>query len=184
MNASVTGRILKSACNLLAGLMLLIMCAPASTQSTSLLPVEMLDGRKVMMPNGLPGRPVLLLVGFTRESSADVSAWYRSVGKDAVIADAVEIYQVVVLEDVPKLFRNFAINSIRKDVPEKMHGHFALVTEQSAGWKSLVSYANANSPYVLLLDKKRNIVWRSDVAVDRASLQALRSEVENMRNLP
>ena len=166
------------------GAALALASAAAAADGATALPVEMLDGTRMTFPADLPARPVLLVVGFTRESSSGAEGWYRSASKDEVISGAVEVYQVFILEDVPKMFRGFAVNSIRKDVPAPLHGRFALVTEQSSEWKTLVASTDPDVPYVLLLDAKRNVVWRSDRKVDRPSLLALRSELETLGRLP
>lgn len=159
--------------------------ATAAAQGASwTLPAETLDGRALVVPDDLPDRPALLIVGFTREAAIETSGWYRAIAQDGVVGQAASIHQVAILEDVPKPFRRFVIGGIRKDVPQALHGRFVLVVERSGAWKTLVSYAGRDAAYVLLLDRQRRIAWRGEGKVDAAALQSLRSEVENLRRSP
>ena len=126
------------------------------------------------IPTDLPDRPSVLVIGFTEASREQASAWSRMLARDGALGDMVTTYQVVVLDDVPGLVRRFVVGGIRRGVPESLHDRFLVVSDQADDWKALVSFAEPDVAYLVLLDGRGNPRWRGTGAPDAASLQALR----------
>lgn len=141
----------------LAALLALPVTAPASTLLQ--LPVEDLHGNASTLGDATAGKPAVLVVGFTRTSSEPASAWFRRLRGDPDLADRVQLFQVIVLEQVPRLLRGMVVRSIRKDIPESVHDHFLIVTERSDDWKQPLRYASEDTPYLAIIDPQRGLPW-------------------------
>lgn len=165
---------------LLLSLMLMhftVATAVAGTPVPSLA-VRTLTGEPMQLPAALPDRPVLLIVGFTRASRAQVATWTRCLRWDGADRPQVAIFRVVVIEDVPKPFRNAAIRSIQKSVPDAMRTRFLLVTEQAVRWKALTGFTQADAAYLMLLDPDREVAWRHQGTASDAACQGLQAAID------
>lgn len=171
---------------LLAPLFALVFGATATAARHHLppLPAKSLAGRDVLLPDDIGDRPALLIIGFTRASAERTADWRRRAAQDAVIDAGVAVYQVAVIEDVPRLFRGVVADGIRSEVPEPLHARFLVVTGQSRRWKELVDYGDSEAAYVLLLDRRREVAWRHAGQADDASTLALRRKVESLGRAP
>jgi predicted transcriptional regulator len=63
------------------------------------------------------------------------------------------VYQVAVLEEVPKLVRGMVKSSIRGSVPVADQGTFVMLFHDEAQWRQLAHYKNADDAYVVVLDR-------------------------------
>lgn len=170
------------------GFVLLVLAGLLSASAAAQMPsrplaTQTLDGRSFVVPDDLPERASLLVIGFSRDSRTRTSAWAREVAQDDVLRRAVDLYQVAMLEDVPPLLRRMVVAGIRRDVPKSLHRRFLLVTTDTDGWKELVSQAGPDVACLLLAEGGR-IVWRGGGAFSAASLDALRSAVAGLRKTP
>ncbi len=147
------------------------------------LATQTLDGRPFVVPDDLPERASLLVIGFTRDSRTATSAWAREIAQDDVLRRSVDLYQVAMLEDVPLLLRRMVVAGIRRDVPGPLHRRFLLVTQQTGAWKKLVSHAEPDAAYLLLAQGGR-IVWRGSGDFSEALLDLLRSAIAGSREAP
>lgn len=163
---------------------LVLALMPAADAAPQALAGETLDQRGLMIPEDLPDGPVLLIVGFSKASAAATDGWSRAVAADASIAGAAAVYRVAVIAGVPGLARGFVARQMRRGVPQALHASFVLVTAQEDAWKRWVSFSDPDAAYVLLLDRARDVAWRAQGEVDGAALQALRTGIERMEDVP
>lgn len=148
------------------------------------LPAESLAGQHVALPKDLPDQSVLLVLGFTKASRVQTTAWSRRVAEDVRLSEAIATYQAVFIEDVPSLLRGIVTGSIRGSVPRTLHKRFLIVTENTETWKKLVSYSQPDAAYLLLLDPMRRVVWRGDGEVADDSYQALHRAAVKIQERP
>ena len=143
------------------------------------LPAETLSGTKLTVPDDLPQRPIVFIIGFSKASRDQTSAWSRAL-HDKPPAAAAVVYSVSVIEDVPGFLRGFVTSGMRRGVPEALHDRFLVITQQSAGWRRLSSYATQtpDDAYVALMDTGRDVEWRTSGAVTEAKLQAVNDALE------
>jgi len=144
-----------------AALAFLIAAALAVAQSHSPMPPlegQSLAGRKVVLPDAAAGNVAVLIFGFTRASKTPTSDWAKKLRADFPIQSALDVYQIPVLEDVPRLIRGMVVSGIKKGVPENERHHFVIVVQSEAELKKFVGYKEPDDAYLVLLDRKGNVV--------------------------
>lgn len=155
---------------------------PAAGQSATALPKiagESLAGRSVTLPDAVAGKVAVLVFGFTRASKTATSEWARKLYADLGKQSAIEIYQLAVLEDVPRLIRSFVISAIKSDIPENRRDHFVPVLRGEAELKKLVSYGEADDAYLILLDRSGRIVRQRHGRFGEAAYTQFRGEIDS-----
>lgn len=160
-----------------ASLSILMACLLAATSAfaASAMPtvrVEPLAGNSLTLPDDLPHRPCVFVVGFSKASRAQTMQWSQRLEHES-LADKASVYSVAVLEDVPALVRKFVVGGIRSGVPEALHNRFLVATSDAAAWKDAVSYSDADAAYLILVNAGRDIVWRASGPLTDAALRGL-----------
>ena len=142
------------------------------------LATRTLSDREFTIPTDLPLGPAVLIVGFTRASRTQTSAWSRQ------LADLTPepVFQVAILEDVPSPLRRFVIGSIKADIPQALRDRFLVVTQGTSAWKALCSSTQEDEACVLLLAGDRQIVWRSHGNATAQSTDVLRSQIAGLKD--
>ena len=143
-----------------AALAFLLAAALAVAQSHSAMPPiegQSLAGRKVVLPDAAAGNLAVLIFGFTRASKTPTSDWAKKLRAD-FRQSALDVYQIPVLEDVPRLIRGMVISGIKKGVPENERHHFVVVVQSEAELKNFVGYKEPDDAYLVLLDRKGNVI--------------------------
>jgi hypothetical protein len=111
---------------------LFLLLAVPSLFAQTVLPAfdaETLAGRKMSLPSGVHGHDALLIVGFTHASGPYCTDWARRLAKEFPGNDPLERYNVVFLEDAPRLARGMAKMGIKSSVPNAEYDHYLIVTQ-------------------------------------------------------
>jgi hypothetical protein len=119
-----------------------------------------LSGRVVRLPQDLPPRAVLIL-GFSEKSSYAAAECGERLGEALAKQPEVKIYQIPVLEEVPRLVRGFVTRSMKRSVPEHLQSTFIPVFDHETEWKRLSGYAAPEDAYILLAGHQGQILWRT-----------------------
>ena len=171
--------------------LLLLSClavtADCRAQSASPLPRiegDSLAGTKVVLPEACAGKVAVLIFGFTKASKSQTSAWASTLSKDAAGQPHFELYQLPVLENVPRLVRSMVISSMRKGVPEDVRDHFIPILQDEAELKKLVHYAEPDDSYLIVLDRSGQITLQRHGAVSEAGISELRAAIGSLLNRP
>ncbi len=162
--------------------LLLLLCFLALTvnacpQSASRLPRiegDSLAGPHVVLPDSCAGKVALLVFGFTKASKNQTSAWASAISKDFAGQREVELYQLPVLEDVPRFVRGMVISGIKKGVAENARPHFVPILEGQAELKKLVMFTEPDDAYLIVLDRDGKIAQQRHGAVNDAAVSDLR----------
>jgi hypothetical protein len=112
----------------------------------------------MVLPQGLIGKPAVLILGFSRSSSAETLSWVRQVEQDFAGEQSPRVCRLAFLEEVPALFRGIATRDIQKNSHGSDLNTTALAYEQEAAWKGLVGYSNADDAYVVVIDQRGMVV--------------------------
>lgn len=142
--------------------------------------VATLDGRALHLPDALPPCPVLLVIGFSRGSRTQTTAWSQRVEGGDGCGAGLAVYQVVVLDGVPALFRGAVVRGIRGGVPAALRPRFLLAESDIPGWRALAGAVAPDDAVVVLLDRARRVAWRHAGAPDAAAERALRAAIAGL----
>lgn len=160
---------------ILALILTLATTIAAAQEQTAPLPSRTLSDRAFVIPTDLPPGPVVLIVGFTKASRKQTSAWSRQ-----LTALTQPVFQVAILENVPSPLRRFVVSGIKSDVPQALHDRFLVVTQGTATWRTLCSAPQEDAACVLLLGPNHEVIWRGAGDATEQSTGALRSQIERL----
>jgi hypothetical protein len=143
---------------------------------------ESLAGHKVVLPDAAAGRVTVLIFGFSKASKVPTSAWASKLQADFRARPDFALYQLPVLEDVPRFVRKMVISGIKKGVPEGLRDHFVPILQGEAELKKVVHYKEPDEAYLVLLDRAGNLVRQSHGAPNDANYAGLRGQIEALQN--
>ena len=144
--------------------------APVAISVSGLdLPVQTLDGQARSFPKDADEHRSIFIVTFTKAASAAAASWTRRLS-DTKAGLPAAIFQVSVIEDVPKMFRSSVVSGIRHSFPPDFHGRFWVSSANSAEWQRLTAAVSLKEPHVFVLDGRGDIVWRAHGEVSDAKI--------------
>ena len=141
---------------------------------------ESFAGQHVVLPDAAAGKVAVLVFGFTKASKSPTTAWANKLLADFGTHSEFVLYQLPVLEDVPRFVRGMVISGIKKGVPEDKRDHFVPILQKEAELKTLVHYNQADDAYVVVLSRSGNTFALSHASgpVD-TSYEDVRSTIES-----
>jgi hypothetical protein len=89
----------------------------AAAQQFPRLQEENLSGQQVVLPDAASGKIAVLVMGFSKASKTPTEAWARRIDTDFGKTPGFVLYQMPILEDVPKMFRGMIISASKKVCP-------------------------------------------------------------------
>lgn len=144
--------------NLALGLILCVGIGLAQTsQPMPHIEGESFAGQKIVLPDATHGKVAVFVFGFTKASKEPTSAWAQKINADFGTHNGFELYELPVLEDVPRLIRGIVISSIKKGVPENRRAHFVPIVQDEAQLKRLVNYKEPDDAYLVTLDESGHV---------------------------
>jgi hypothetical protein len=133
---------------------------PALADTLPRLEADSLSGTHVVFPGDAAGKPLVLLIAFTKESQGDLTAWSRRLLDDHV-GDRAALYVVAVADRTA----GFARNHVRKIVEGAAIGtkdedsSHVLITFNGAGWDGLVPPGDKKTAAVVVCDASGAILY-------------------------
>jgi hypothetical protein len=166
---------------------LILASISAAAQSTAETPMpkvegESLAGHHIVLPNAASGKVAVLIFGFTKASKVPTAAWAKKISADFASQPFFTLYQLPVLEDVPRLVRGMVISSIRKGVPDEIRDHFVPILNGEAELKKLVSYKQQDDAYLIVLNRDGKIAAQTHGPVSDAAYAPLKTQIESLLN--
>ncbi|MGP0019838.1 MAG: hypothetical protein ACLPHP_14795 [Candidatus Sulfotelmatobacter sp.] len=143
---------------------------------------ESLAGIRVVLPDAAAGKVAVLIFGFTRASKDQTSAWASKLQADFATRADFELYQLPVLEDVPRLIRGMVISGMRKGVAENNRDHFVPILQGETQLKKFVQYSAPDNAYIVVLGRAGNVAEQSHGTLDDANHAQLRAAIESVLN--
>jgi hypothetical protein len=143
---------------------------------------ESFAGGRVELPDAAKGDIAVLIFGFSKASKAPTSAWSEKLRSDFGSQTGFALYQLPVLEDVPRIIRGVVISGMKKGVPATMRDHFVPILQDGAELKRLVSYQEPDDAYLVLLDRSGQIVGQRHGSFSDAGYRQFESEVLALLN--
>src|SRR5881628_1149495 len=134
--------------------------AVLTTVSSLSLPATSLAGDARLFPRDASRPRAIYVVTFSKAATAEASEWTRTLRARNDVAPS-ELFQVAVLEAVPRLFRSFVISSMKAEIPTNLYDHFWVATSAGQKWQECADASNLDEAHVFVLERGGNIVWRS-----------------------
>ncbi len=137
--------------------------------------VTTLTGTRVLLPQPGGGKPLLILVTFSRKGSADADAWNKHFKTVYETDPRVQYLELADLQGVPSFVLSMILHGMRRSVAEPERSHLAPMFSTGDDWKKLVGANDLNVTYVVLANPAGHVVWQtSGPATDQkaADLQA------------
>jgi hypothetical protein len=138
-----------------------MMSGSASAQQFPRLQEENLNGQQVVLPDAASGKVAVLVMGFSKDSKIATEAWAKRIDSDFGKTPALALYQMPILEAVPKMFRGMIISGIKKGVPESQRANFVPVLHNEDELKKLVGFKAEDDAYIVVLDRSGKIVYQT-----------------------
>ncbi len=166
------------------GLLALAVCTStalgAAAQQFPRVQEENLVGQQVVLPDAAASKVAVLVFGFSKASQIPTEAWAKRILSDFGKAPSFQLYQLAVLQSVPRMFRGMIISGIRKGVPESQRANFLPVLHNEDELKTLVGFKEPDDAYLLLLDRSGKIAYQMHGAASDQSYEQLRARVESL----
>ncbi|HEV2115776.1 MAG TPA: hypothetical protein VGR48_07115 [Terriglobales bacterium] len=138
-------------------LLLLALGALAVPANLPQIKAQTLSGKHAVLPDDASGRVALLVFGFTHSSKPAILAWTKKVGEEFADDQNFVLYDVAVVQDIPRLLRGLAEHGMRSDVPAAQHDRFLLLKTDEQAWKKFVGYQQPADAYLVLLDRSGEV---------------------------
>ncbi len=157
--------------------LLALVCSPLCAQSLPKTEFETLAGSKLTLPAAAAGKTALLIVGFTHASGKPTGEWGKELAPDCRSHPRLVCYQIAVLQDAPRMFRGMIAGGIKRGIPKDQQDSFLILVHDEDTWKSLAGFANPDDAYLLLVDDRANIHWKTHGPPTAAALKSLREQL-------
>ncbi len=145
---------------------------------------DSLSGHHFVLPNAASGKVAVLIFGFTKASKVATADWGKKISNDFKGQSDLVLYQLPVLEDVPRWLRGMVISGMRKGVPEEVHDHFVPILNGEAELKKLVSYKEPDDAYLVVLNRAGEIAGQMHGPFTDAANSQLRAQIASLLNGP
>lgn len=162
-----------------------LFCFTLTTLAAAQAPPEMpkisgdsFAGHKVALPDATAGKVGVLIFGFTKASKTPTAAWAKRIFAEFGSRPGFELYQLPVLEDVPRLVRGMVTSGIKSGVPENQRDHFVPILQGEAELEKLVHYKEPDDAYLVVLNRDGKVVYQQHGALTDASYGELRGQIE------
>lgn len=167
--------------------LLCFVCASAISQVAEEMPQiegESLAGQHVVLPDATRSKVAVLDFGFSRASKVPTSDWGKKLSAGFGGQPDFALYQLPVLEEVPRIIRGMVISGIRKGVPDNLRDHFVPIVTGEAAIKKLVMYKEPDDAYLVVLNRAGKIVWQQHGPLNDAAYARLRTQIEPLLHSP
>jgi hypothetical protein len=144
-----------------------------------------LSGRKAALPDDASGRVALLLVGFSYASRKPVEAWTQRFRGEFADKTQVTFYEVPMLGGAARMGKWFIEGGMRRGTPKADQENVITVYGGTDAWRQRLGVQAADAKaedaaYLILLDRKGNVVWRHTGPLEEAAYQALAAQVRKL----
>jgi len=140
---------------------------------------ESFSGRKVVLPDATQGHVAVLVFGFTKASKGPTGAWADKILAEFGTHAGFELYQLPVLEDVPRFMRGMVISGIKKGIKEDKRDHFVPILQGESELKKFVGYKEPDDAYLIVLNRDGLIVQQTHGPFSDAAYGAVRSQIRS-----
>ena len=99
--------------------------------------------------------------GLLQASKTPTEAWAKRIESDFGKTSGFALYQMPVLEAVPKVIRGLVISGIKKGVPESERANFVPVLHNEDDLKKLVGFKGEDDAYMVVADRSGSVSYQT-----------------------
>lgn len=122
---------------------------------------ESLEQQRIELPNGLEGRPAILLIGYQRKAQFDIDRWLMGLIQAGVDAPILELPTIPAL--VPTLASDWIDDGMRGGIPKEDWAVVVTLYGRAAQpVAELTGTTDGQRARVIVLDADGRIVWFDD----------------------
>jgi hypothetical protein len=136
--------------------------------------------RKVALPDDAKGKVAVLVFGFTKASKGPTRTWGQKIFSEFGNQAGFALYQLPVLEDVPRFVRGMVISGMKKGIKENRRDHFVPILQGESELKKLVSYKDPDEAYLVVLDPSGKIIRQMHGPFSDAAYEQLRKGIQTL----
>jgi ATP10 protein len=170
-----------------AGWFALALALPAGGQAAARIPNfegTTFAGETVSLPQRLKGGVGVLVLGFSRNSKTQTSEWGRRLAHEEHPPAARIVFEMPVLESVPKLLRGMVLKQIKSSIPMADQTRFLPVLDHEAEWKKAAGFDKPDDAYVLVVDGEGVVRWSVEGSLTDAALAKLEARMKEVAASP
>jgi hypothetical protein len=156
------------------GIGLSMVCAISAAQTIPPVHAEALAGNRVVLPDDLHTRTAVLVLGFSKGSQDEVTAWGKRLAADYRDSTSIVYYEMAMLASVPRPIRGFVIRSMKKSVPDRAQARFLPLTSDEDAWRTLIHYQGGDAASVLVVGPTGHVLWQTQGPVTEPVMQELK----------
>jgi hypothetical protein len=121
---------------------------------------DSLSGRHVVLPAAASGKVAVLILGFSKASKTPTAAWEKKITSD-FSTQQVQVYQLPVLEEVPRIIRGMVISSMKGAVAAEKQDRFIPLLHGESELKKLVDFEQPADAYLIVLGPSSEIDYKT-----------------------
>ena len=152
----------------------------AYAQQFPRLQEDNLNGQQVVLPDATKGKVAVLVFGFSRSSQNSTGPWMKHLREDFGKTASLELYQLPVIEEAPRLIRGMITSGMKKGVPGAERANFIPVMHNEADLKKLVSYKPEDDAYIVVLDPTGEVVFQTHGGPEATGYPELRAKLQGL----
>ena len=139
-----------------------------------------LSGRPAVLPQAASGRVALLMLGFTYDSRFQVEAWGKRFRQDFGSKPGVTFFEIPMIGGMARMGKWFIDSGMRRGTPKADHENVITVYGGTDAWKQRVGFQDPKAAYLILIDQRGRVAWRSAGSLDEQRYGTLSSEVSRL----
>ncbi|HZU01774.1 MAG TPA: hypothetical protein VFA10_19040 [Ktedonobacteraceae bacterium] len=144
---------------------------------------ENLEGRALTLPTDLEGAYNVLFIAFQRDQQADIDSWIPAVKRLMEAYPGLAYYELPTIYRGNSLFRWWVNTGMRMGIPDKKAREvtITLYLEKQA-FRQALNIPNEERIYVLLVNRKGEVLWRTEGPFEEEKGQDLQRMLESQQN--
>jgi hypothetical protein len=138
-----------------------------------------LTGRIVALPNAFQGRPSVVLLGFSKNAGYQAQDWVKPLYKE--YGQKVGVFQVPIIEAVPRILRGYAQKMMRQITPEALYDQVLLLDKGEKAWHTFLAHRNDDDIHVIVIDQEGRIEHRFEGRYNEPAYREVKAVLERLQ---
>jgi hypothetical protein len=135
-----------------------------------------LDDRAVVVPGGRH-RPVLLLMGFVKDSRDDVKKWTTQVQQVWRADSSFDFFEMPMVGSGGRLFAGMITGSMRGGTPADLQAHVMPLYRDAGLWQKRLGLDHPKQTVLVVLDREGKLAWQASGPFSDAGWKTLEAQL-------